>query len=176
MDYEDLENTQSSKEEFDISSYFTNETNGYFSNDTNENSSVSSFSNKKRKRNNNNKNENGSYTFTRICNDVHVKIQCFATKSTMGTKIKSATMGTYYDNMYVGKEDENMLFKVRVVNGETGSSAYGNDFYYDSPEEYERHLFVKVPQKIKEKWMEKHLITKLVKNIKNNKVEEEEVK
>ena len=99
MDYEDLENIQSSKEEYDISSYFTNETNGDFSNDTS--SSVSSFTNKKRKRINNNKNENGSYTITRICNDVHVKIQCFATKSTMGTKIKSATIGTYYENMYV---------------------------------------------------------------------------
>jgi len=169
MDYEDLENIQSSKEEYDISSYFTNETNGDFSNDTS--SSVSSFTNKKRKRINNNKNENGSYTITRICNDVHVKIQCFATKSTMGTKIKSATMGTYYENMYVGKEDENMLFKVRSVNGETGNSSYGNDFYYDSPEEYERHLFVKVPQKIKEKWMEKYLLTKLARNIKNKKEE-----
>jgi hypothetical protein len=172
MDYEELNNTppyspvnefHSSEQEFDISSYFTDETNG---------DNLSSFSNKKRKRTNN-KNENGSYIFKRTYNGLHVKIQCFATKSTMGTKIKSATLGTYYDNMYVGKKDEDMLFKVRVVNGETGNSAYGNDFYYDSPEEYERHLFVKLPQKIKDKWMEKYLVAKLVRNIINKNKKED---
>jgi hypothetical protein len=77
--------------------------------------------------------------------------------------------------MYVGKIDEDLFFKVRVVNGEVRSSAYGNDFYYDSPEEYERHMFVKVPKKIKESWVEKNQLAKLKKNIQETKkVEKQE--
>jgi len=171
MNYEDMEDSQYtiegriSEEEYDISSYFSND------NETSEDSSSIFVSKKKRKQNNTN--ENGSYIFTRIIDDVRLKIPCFATKSAMGTKIKSATLGTYYDNMYVGKNDENLLFKVRVVNGETGKSVFGNDLYYDSPEEYERHLFVKVSQSIKENWTKKYRFAKSSRTI--EKVKNEEV-
>ena len=170
MNYEDMEDSQYSiegrvsEEEFDMSSYFSND------NKSSEDSSSIFVSKKKRKQNNTN--ENGSYTFTRTINDVRLKIPCFATKSTMGTKIKSATLGTYYENMYVGKNDENMFFKVRVINGETGKSVFGNDLYYDSPEEYERHLFVKVSPSIKEKWMKKYRLEKSKRNTEKAKNEE----
>ena len=133
-------------QEYDVSSFFS-------CSNTNDETTISSFSNKNKKRNrsSDNKNENGCYTFSRTINDVRVKIPCFATKSIMGTKIKSATTGIT-NNMYVGKSDEDLYFKVRIVNGEVSNSSNGNDFYYDSPEEYERHLFVKVPQSIKDKW------------------------
>jgi hypothetical protein len=170
MNYEDTDTLEGrvSDEEFDMSSYFSND------NETSEDSSSIFVSKKKRKQNNTN--ENGSYIFTRMIDDVRLKIPCFATKSTMGTKIKSATLGTYYDNMYVGKNDENMLFKVRVINGETGKSVFGNDLYYDSPEEYERHLFVKVSPSIKENWMKKYRLAKSKRNTEKVKNEEESQK
>jgi len=150
-------------QEYEVSSFFS------CSNNTSENTTMSSFTNKNKKRrsSSNNKNENGCYTFTRTINDIRVKIPCFSTKSIMGTKIKSATTGAN-NNMYVGKNDEDLFFKVRIVNGEVSNSANGNDFYYDSPEEYERHLFVKVPQSIKDKWTAKNQNTRINKLILEN--------
>jgi hypothetical protein len=157
-EYQEYEN------EYDISSYFSDEN----ENETVENTSMLSFPNKKGRRTSRVKNVNGCYTFTRILNDVRVKIDCHATRSVMGTKIRSATTGII-NNMVVGKIDEDLFFKVRVVNGEIGSSAHGNDFYYDSPEEYERHMFIKVPQKMKEKWVEKNRVAKIKKDIQETK-------
>jgi Fe-S cluster biosynthesis and repair protein YggX len=158
-------------QEYDVSSFFS------CSNNSNDETTISSFSNKNKKRrhSSNNKNENGCYTFTRTINDVRVKIPCFATKSIMGTKIKSATTGLN-NNMYVGKNDEDLFFKVRIVNGDVSNSSNGNDFYYDSPEEYERHLFAKVSQSIKDKWKEKNQTARLNKLIleKLNKTEKQQ--
>jgi hypothetical protein len=72
--------------------------------------------------------------------------------------------------MFVGKIDEDLFFKVRMVNGEVGKNGYGNDFYYDSPEEYERHLFIKVPQLLKEQWVEKNRVSRLRKKMHEVKV------
>lgn len=149
---------------YDISSYFSDEN----ENETNDNTSMLSFPNKKNRRAPRVKNVNGCYTFTRILNDVRVKIDCYATRSVMGSKIRSATTGII-NNMFVGKIDEDLFFKVRVVNGEIQSSAYGNDFYYDSPEEYERHMFVKVPNKMKDSWVEKNRLAKLRKHVQETK-------
>jgi len=157
-EYQEYEN------EYDISSYFSEEND----NETLENTSMLSFPNKKRTRTSRLKNVNGCYTFTRTLNDVRVKIDCYATRSVMGTKIRSATTGIV-NSMIVGKIDEDLFFKVRVVNGEVVSSAHGNDFYYDSPEEYERHMFIKVPQKIKERWVEKNRLARMRKDIQETK-------
>lgn len=158
-------------QEYDVSSFFS------CSNDSNEETTVSSFSNKnkKRGRSSSNKHENGCYTFNRTINNVRVKIPAFATKAIMGTKIKSATTGII-NNMIVGKNDEDLFFKVRIVNGEVSNSANGNDFYYDSPEEYERHLFTKVPQSIKDKWITKNQTARINKLLleKTNKSEKQE--
>lgn len=155
--------------EFDLSSYFSNNDNL-----TNDNTSMSSFTNKKHRRFNKSlKTEAGSYVFKRVINDIHVKIQCFSTKSSRGAKIRSATTGIYND-LYVGKSDENLFFKVRVVNGEAGSVVNGNDFYYDSPEEYERHMFVKISQKMKETWDKKFQEEKLKRQPKMKNVQVEE--
>lgn len=142
---------QGLEQDYDITSYFSND------NDTGDSSSITTFYNKRSGKFNqsNKKLDNGSYIFNRMIDDVRVKIPCFATKSIRDTKIRCATTGIYH-SFYVGKSDENLFFKVRFVNGETGSSKYGNDFYYNSPEEYERHLFTKIPQKIKDAWLEKY--------------------
>jgi hypothetical protein len=156
-------------QEYDMSSFFS------CSNNSNEDTTISSFTNKNKKRRSSSNNENGCSTFTRTINDVRVKIPAFATKSIMGTKIKSATTGIS-NNMLVGKSDENLFFKVRIVNGEVNNSSNGNDFYYESPEEYERHLFVKLSQSIKDKWKEKNQNERLNKLIldKINKAEKQE--
>lgn len=152
-EYQEYEN------EYDINSYFSDEI------ETVENTSNLSFSNKKNRQSSGVKSTlDGSYIMTRVINDVRVKIQCFATKSVMGTRIRSATTGIAH-NMFVGKIDEDLFFKVRMVNGEVGKSGYGNDFYYDSPEEYERHLFIKVPQIMKEQWVEKNRVASLRKKM-----------
>jgi hypothetical protein len=155
-EYQEFEN------EYDISSYFSDEIG------TNEDTSSLLFQDKKGRRTSRVKNVNGCYTFTRVLNDVRVKIECYATKSVMGTKIRSATTGII-NSMVVGKIDEDLFFKVRVVNGEISSSANGNDFYYDSPEEYERHMFIKVPQKMKEKWVEKNHLAKTKREVQETK-------
>jgi len=158
------------EQDYDVCSFFS------CSNNTHEDTTISSYSNKNKKRTRSSKNENGCYTFTRTINDVRVKIPAFATKSIMGSRIKSATTGLV-NNMYVGKRDEDLFFKVRFVNGEISNSVNGNDFYYDSPEEYERHLFVKVPQSIKDIWLAKNQTARINKLIleKTTKVENQRV-
>jgi len=180
MDYEELNSNDTAfyvpefqefvqYNDYDDNSIFSNT-----NNDTLENTTMSSFTNnKKRGRSNSKKNDNGCYFFNRKINDVRVKIPCFATKSMIGTRIKSATTGAT-NNMYVGKNDEDLFFKVRIINGEIKNSTNGNDFYYDSPEEYERHLLCIVPQSIKNKWREKNQIAKLNKRILENETHKQE--
>jgi hypothetical protein len=104
--------------------------------------------------------ENGCFTIVRRVKDTRMKISCYATKYNQGTQIRNATNGLYEDNLYVGKIDENLFFKVRVVSGELGHSPYGKDFYYDSPEQYERHCVVTLPMEVKARWVENNQLAK----------------
>lgn len=100
------------------------------------------------------KNEGECRFLKKKINGVFVKIPCFPTKSNMGVKIRDPTNGIYYD-YFVGKNDEDLFFKMRDVTGTIGNSKTGNDLYFNSPAQCERYLNITLPLSVKTKWTEK---------------------
>jgi hypothetical protein len=82
-----------------------------------------------------------------------VKIDCYASSDT-GTYIRNAETGEYY-KYKVGSNDEDRLFKLSLSTGELKTTNGSTILFYDSPEQYERHLLDRLSDEIKEKWMNK---------------------
>jgi len=78
----------------------------------------------------------------------------FYTSSDVGNKIRNAITG-YRTNYKVGSSDEDLFFKVKIVDGNCKKGS-GN-LYYDSPEQYEKHQFCIVNTYVKEMWHKKHI-------------------
>jgi hypothetical protein len=53
----------------------------------------------------------------------------------------------------VGSVNEHLFFKVGLATGELGNN--GGALFFDSPEQYERHMKTTVSQDIKQKWVQK---------------------
>lgn len=85
----------------------------------------------------------------------NVKIDCYAS-SDAGTYIRNAETGNYY-KYKVGSKDEELFFKVAVSTGELKTKNSSNVLFYDSPEQYEKHLMEEAKQEIKESWHAKKL-------------------
>lgn len=83
-----------------------------------------------------------------------VPIEYYMTKYTPGTLIRNAISGIREHNLYVGKKEEYSFFKVKLALSDMGQDQYGT-LFYNSPEEYERHFYTTVPQRLKEEWMER---------------------
>lgn len=86
------------------------------------------------------------------------RVYFFATSSTPNSIIKNAMTGTFQSDeagryYRVGSRDEDLFFSTILATGEMGQT--GPILFYDSPEQYERHFFTKLPEKIKDRWNEK---------------------
>jgi hypothetical protein len=66
------------------------------------------------------------------------------------TGVLQSDNGKYYR---VGSRDEDLFFSTLLATGELGQTA--PLLFYDNPEQYERHFFTKLPQQIKDNWVEK---------------------
>jgi hypothetical protein len=82
-----------------------------------------------------------------------VKIDCYSSSDT-GTYIRNAETGQYY-KYKVGSKDEDRLFKLSLSTGVLKTTNRSSILFYDSPEQYERHLSDILSDEIKEKWMNK---------------------
>jgi len=86
------------------------------------------------------------------------RVEFFPTNTNHNSPIKNAITGTYQGIggrlFRAGTRDEDLFFSVILATGELGQNAA--TLFYDSPEQYERHFFVKVSQDIKDRWLEKH--------------------
>jgi hypothetical protein len=80
-------------------------------------------------------------------------IEIYTTNCLGGGRIRSAIGGSYNESFRIGSKDEDIFFKVTMATGECGKDL--SVLFFDSPEQYERHLCVSVSQDIKEKWYEK---------------------
>jgi hypothetical protein len=149
--------------DFENQEYETDDVDSFFDSVEHEanSSTVSAFSKKPR---NGAPPENGCFLIKRKVKGSNVKIPCWATRNATGSTIRSATTGIYNEELRVGKRDEDLFFKVRITTGELGSAPFANDFYFDSPEQYEKHFFTILPNGIKAKWVEKNLSAKLYKS------------
>jgi hypothetical protein len=146
MDYDTTSTVPSFDNDHDFASLME-------SNDIDTNS-TSVFSNIQTKNKNKPRNDDECRFLKKKINGVFVKIPCFPTKSIMGVKIRDPTNGIYYD-YFVGKNDEDLFFKMRDVTGTIGTSKSGNDLYFHSPSHCERYLNITLPLSVKTKWTEK---------------------
>jgi hypothetical protein len=84
---------------------------------------------------------------------VRTRIDCY-TSGDVGSKIRNAETGQIY-KYKVGSKDENLFFKVGLPTGELKTKNGSSLLFYDSPEQFEKHLGNEVQQPVKEKWHEK---------------------
>ena len=72
----------------------------------------------------------------------------------LGWHIRNAVTGEKYSHL-VGSRNEDLYFKVSYCTGENGQES--KTLFYDTPEQYEKHLFYEVDGNIKEQWLIKCL-------------------
>lgn len=82
-----------------------------------------------------------------------VPVKFFPTKSTPNSIIKNALNGAFQTPFRVGSRDEDLFFSVLLATGEFGQEA--PLLFYDSPEQYEQHFFVKLNVDSKDAWRQK---------------------
>lgn len=75
----------------------------------------------------------------------------------IGSNIRDAITGQYYVDK-VGSKEENNFFKISISTGEINSDR--RNFYFSTPEDYERYMHTNISQKIKQSW-EKRKIHKI---------------
>lgn len=92
------------------------------------------------------------HKLTRKINNKDVSIEIYSTNNTPGNMIRDAITGSRYSQYRVGSLNENLFFKVSIATGKDGSI-----FFFDSPEQYERHFknTISISQSEKEKWTNK---------------------
>ena len=78
-----------------------------------------------------------------------------------GSTIRNAISGSYYHGHRVGSKQEDLYFKVSISTSELGRESVV--LFYDTPEQYERHMYVTVEPESKQAWLEKQMNVKLVK-------------
>jgi len=87
------------------------------------------------------------------------RVEFFPTSMVPNSHVKNAVSGAFQgsDGYYfrVGSKDEDLFFSVILATGELGQMGPPT-LFYDSPEQYEKHFFTKLPQNLKTKWAVKH--------------------
>jgi hypothetical protein len=86
-----------------------------------------------------------------------VTVYMFPTSTTPNKIIRHAMSGSFQNNngraCRVGTRDEDLFFSVMFATGELGQT--GDVLFYDSPEQYEQHLFGSLSQETKANWRAK---------------------
>jgi hypothetical protein len=81
----------------------------------------------------------------------HVWIEYYETSPSPQMYIRDAISGSIRAPYRTGTPDEDLFFSVRLATGE-GRTSGGSNLFYDSPEQYERHFHMKLPEDIKQRW------------------------
>jgi hypothetical protein len=81
------------------------------------------------------------------------KTEAYSTSFIPGSMIRDAITGHHYNQYRVGSSSEDLFFKVREVTGQFGKEPLL--LFYDSPEQYERHMNHSVSNTIKQVWTNK---------------------
>lgn len=110
--------------------------------------------------------DNGYRKFLLDVNYKKKEVDVYSTPMSVGIKIRDAVSGAREANYKVGSQDEDLFFKVKTVTGHVGFEKdpirAETTLFFQSPEQYERHMHTTVSQEIKEKWHSKY-ITQLAK-------------
>jgi hypothetical protein len=87
-------------------------------------------------------------------------VEVFSSGS-QGSTIRNAISGSYYYGDRVGSVNEDLYYKVGISTGDVGRDSVF--LFYDSPEQYERHMYVMIDSENKQRWLEKQLNVKMTK-------------
>ena len=137
------------------------EVNRQYRDDDNTETSLSTYKKRQRKQwNTVNGVDKNHRKIARKVNGKKTEIGIFCTSNTPGTIIRDAIQGSICKPFRVGCKDEDLFFKVKISTGEVGTDS--ETFFFDSPEQYERHLQEMISQPIKEKWTEKFALAQKV--------------
>ncbi len=110
----------------------------------------SSISMKTKHKNKSKKADKGYEKKIKIIKDKKILIDTYHTSTTSGAQIRHAATGYILTDVLVGSLGESLYFKVTDC-----SSKEPRSLFYDSPEEYERHMFTILSTDIKHKWTDK---------------------
>lgn len=77
-----------------------------------------------------------------------------------GTTIRNAVTGERYPGQKVGSKKEDLYFKARICTGEFGTNPV--TLFYDSAEQYEKHLGGAVAQVIKERVSSRQRMARII--------------
>ena len=83
----------------------------------------------------------------------NVKIEYY-TSGGCGTYIRNAETGDYY-KYKVGSKNEDLFFKVTIVDGTCNSKNGCRSVFYEDPSQYEEHQYVDLDDTTKQIWYEK---------------------
>jgi hypothetical protein len=80
-------------------------------------------------------------------------VEFYSTNTVPGTMIRDAVTGSKYNQFRVGTLNEHQFFKVTHAAGQFGRDSA--TLFYDSPEQFERHMKTTVETAIKSRWVDK---------------------
>ena len=93
------------------------------------------------------------HKITRREGDVKIKTEVYSTSIMPGTFIRDAITGYNQHDCRVGSWKEDLFFKVHEASGYIGRQSYV--LFYDSPEQFERHMKANVSTNSKRIWTDK---------------------
>jgi hypothetical protein len=94
--------------------------------------------------------DKGYGKIARYYNGKKINIDMYGTSHTPGTTIRDAVTGARYPGLFVGSNNENQFFKVKIV-----SEKINNDplhYFFFTPDECERHMKTTLNPLIKTQW------------------------
>lgn len=94
--------------------------------------------------------DKGYNKITRIVNGKKYVIKVYTTNDTPGTLIRDAITGDRNKWYKVGSLNEHQYFKVRWATGELND--YSSTLFFDSPEQYEKHMKIQLSPQLKKDW------------------------
>jgi hypothetical protein len=97
--------------------------------------------------------DKGYHKFPIFKNGVKSSIEVYSTVMIPGAPIRDAITGARDQTFRVGSLDEHQFFKTAYTGLGCGSDTI--ILFFDSPEQYERHMCSVVDAKIKTKWLDK---------------------
>ena len=104
--------------------------------------------------------DKGCFQIKRKNADRKIKNITVYASGSQGTTIRNACTGIKIAGYKVGSVDEDFLFSVIISCSEIPGRREPLVLFYDSPEQYERHLFSIIQQHEKREWVEKFLAAK----------------
>jgi hypothetical protein len=116
-------------------------------------STVASMSRRRKMKENYESADKNLHKLVRKIGEKRIEILVYTSPLCPGASIRDAITGTRYRDFRVGSINEHQFFKVKFATGEMGQDS--GACFFDSPEQYEKHMRTSVPIEQKNTWADK---------------------